>query len=408
MWIVGYYLTICGSVVGCLLAVLAVYFVIHWQLKKQDSLKDPDLEMRKLSLSIRTTSEKKISFDGSQSTFDGLNIRDKTPRKMLVEIYASEEIRRATDDFNRANLIGGAVYHSRLNGREVAIKISDRETHSNIEFELFSDTTHCHPNILRLLGTCLGDGSEAFLVFEFARNGTLKDWLHGGLVLKNQFIASCYCSLTWSQRLKICLHVAKALKYMHHAMIPSYVHRNVKSRNIFLDEDFKAKLGNFGMARCAKEDDEEADFETESCSSRAASWAKGYLAPEGAASRETDIFAYGVVLLEVLSAQAPVSEGSESVSLADKVKSILKSGKAEEALREWIDRALGDDYPFPEALKLAELARACTEEDPSSRPTAIEIVDKLSVLVRGSPEEERSPLSESSSKPLAKSAAIRP
>ncbi|KAL9666625.1 hypothetical protein QQ045_000960 [Rhodiola kirilowii] len=144
MWKVGYYLAVCSSVLGSILAVLAVYLAVRWKLRKQDLLKDSDLELRKLSLSIRTTSEKKISFDGSQGTYDGNNTLDKTPRKMLVEIYASQEIRKATDDFNRANLIQGNVYHSRLNGREVAIKIADRETHANVEFELFSDTTHCH------------------------------------------------------------------------------------------------------------------------------------------------------------------------------------------------------------------------------------------------------------------------
>ncbi|CAM8922808.1 unnamed protein product [Rhodiola kirilowii] len=423
MWKVGYYLAVCSSsVLGSILAVLVVYLAVRWKLRKQDLLKDSDLELRKLSLSIRTTSEKKISFDGSQGTYDGNNTLDKTPRKMLVEIYASQEIRKATDDFNRTNLIQGNVYHSRLNGREVAIKIADRETHANVEFELFSDTTHCHhPNILRLLGTCLSEGSESFLVFEYARNGSLKDWLHGGLVLKNQFIASCYCFLNWNQRLKICLDVAKALKYMHHTMIPGYVHRNVKSRNIFLDDDFKAKLGNFGLARCSKDDDEEADFDTESCSSLpptsslpasfATNWATGYRAPEcvhqSEASRDMDIFAYGVVLLEVLSAQTPITNGCESVHLADRIRCILKSEKTEEELKGWMDRALGENYPFPAALKLAQLARACTEEEPSSRPTAAEIVDKLSVLVHGSTEKDQIPLSEYSSKPLVKFAATR-
>ncbi|KAH0984580.1 hypothetical protein GBA52_011757 [Prunus armeniaca] len=165
---------------------------------------------------------------------------------------------------------------------------------------------------MRLLGTCLTEGQESFLVFEYAKNGSLKDWLHGGLAIKNQFIASCYCFLTWSQRLRICLDVAMALQYMHHIMNPSYVHRNVKSRNIFLDEEFNAKIGNFGMAKCAENDTDDHQV----CStSPAASWSLGYMAPEyihqGVISPSIDIFAYGVVLLEVLCGQTPISRPSE-------------------------------------------------------------------------------------------------
>ncbi|OAY25556.1 protein LYK2 [Manihot esculenta] len=404
MWIVGIYIAVTGVVVGASIAIAAAFLVIQLKKKKQNSSKEGDPELQQLSLSVRTTSEKKVSFDGSQEG----QIIDTTPRKVLVESYSVEELRKATEDFSSNNLIDGSVYHGRLNGKNLAIKRTNSETILKIEFGLFNRATRHHPNIIKLLGTCLSDDPDSFLVFEYAKNGSLKDWLHSGLAMKNQFIASCYCFLTWNQRLKICLDIAVALQYMHHVMNPSYVHRNVKSRNIFLDEDFNAKIGNFGMGRCV--DDKTED--SESHSTNPASWSTGYLAPEyvhqGIVSPSMDIFAFGVVLLEILSGKTPITipenKGDEErIFLSEKIKSILSSENADE-LREWMDNALGENYSFEAAVALANLARSCVNEEPCSRPSAGEIVEKLSRLVEESPEENVL-ISESSSKPLVKAAA---
>ncbi|KAI8029725.1 Protein LYK2 [Camellia lanceoleosa] len=352
-------------------------------------------------------SEKKVSFDqGSQDTLDG-QIIDATPHKMVLETYTIEELKKATEDFNSNNLIEESVFHGRLKGKNLAIKREKTEIVSKIEFGLFQDATHHHPNIIRLIGTCSTDGPDSFLAFEYAKNGSLKDWLHGGLAMKSQFIASCYCFLNWNQRLKICLDIATALQYMHQIMIPSYVHRNIKSKNVFLDEEFNAKIGNFGMARCV----EDGVDDKASCSSDPGSWSKGYLAPEciqqGTTSLSSDVFAYGVVLLEVLSGKTPIIrddvKGKGSVWLSEKIKLILESENAEE-LREWMDNTLGDNYSFDAAVTLANLARACVEDDPGLRPSAGEIVEKLSRLVEELPQGEQFSICESSSKPLVKAA----
>ncbi|KAJ0052153.1 hypothetical protein Pint_02978 [Pistacia integerrima] len=329
---------------------------------------------------------------------------------MLVESHTVEELRRATEDFNPSNQIEGAVYHGRLSGKNLAIKRTQPEIIAKVEMQFFQNATYHHPNIIRLLGTCLTDGPHSFLVFEYAKNGSLKDWLHGGLAMKNQFIASCYCFLTWSQRLRICLDVAMALQYMHQIMNPSYVHRNIKSRNIFLDEEFNAKLGNFGMAKCVEDDTESPQF----YSTNPATWSLGYLAPEYIHERvispSVDIFAYGVVLLEILSGQTPINRPKKkdegSVWLSEKIKFILQSDNADE-LRDWMDSALGENYSFDAAVTVANIARACVEEDPEMRPSAGEIVEKLSRLVEESPEGEHFSICESSSKPLVKAGAMK-
>ncbi|KAF4397490.1 hypothetical protein G4B88_027230 [Cannabis sativa] len=408
---VGLYIALTAIFVGVSVAVAAAFLV--FQMKKKQSLsckESGDVELQQLSLSVRTISDNKVSFEGSiQDPLDGQTVTSTTPRKALVETYTVEELKKATEDFNSSNHIEGAVYHGRLSGKNLAVKRIRQELISKIEFNLFNEAIHHHPNIIKLLGTCLTeDGPDSFLVFEYAKNGSLKDWLHGGLAMKNQFISSCYCFLTWSQRLKICLDVAMALHYMHHIMEPFYVHRNIKSRNIFLDEEFNAKVGNFGMVKCVQDNTSDPQI----CSSNPATWSLGYLAPEyihqGVISPSMDIFAYGVVLLEILSGKTPISrpneKGASSVLLSEKIKSILESEDADE-LREWMDSALGENYSFDAAVTLANLARACIEEDYALRPTAEEVVEKLSRLVDEAPEGECILMSESSSKPLVEAAA---
>ncbi|KAA8530115.1 hypothetical protein F0562_004824 [Nyssa sinensis] len=376
MWNIGVYIAVSGVAVGAGIAIVAVFLVIQRKRKKQEFMQN-------------------ARFGAATAEFEHKNHQRKEKRQLK--------------DFNSSNLIEESVFHGRLSGKNLAIKRTQTQIISKIEFGLFHDAIHHHPNIIRLMGTCITDGPDSFLVFEYAKNGSLKDWLHGGLAMKSQFIASCYCFLTWNQRLKICLDVAMALQYMHQIMNPSYVHRNIKSRNIFLDEEFNAKVGNFGMARCVEEDTESS----QSSSSHPSSWSKGYLGPEylnlGIIAPSIDIFAYGVVLLEVLSGQTPITRSNEkgegSVWLSEKIKLILESDNAAEELREWMDNALGENYSFDAAVTLANLARACVEDDPSCRPSAGEIVEKLSRLVEELPEAEQFSICESSCKPLVKAAA---
>ncbi|CAN1153909.1 Protein LYK2 [Linum perenne] len=188
---------------------------------------------------------------------------------------------------------------------------------------------------------------------------------------------------------------------MHLIMSPSYVHRNLRTRNIFLDEDFNAKIGNFAMAKLVEEEGEEEDR---------------YLAPEylnkDIVSPGVDIYAYGVVLLEVLSGKTAADRGNAE-KLEENVKGILASENGEK-LKDWMDSALGDNYPFDGAVALANLARTCVEEETGLRPSAGDIVEKLSVLVEelsvgegegGGGESNNMSLCESSCKPLVKAAA---
>ncbi|KAI3885296.1 hypothetical protein MKW98_002688 [Papaver atlanticum] len=402
---VGVYAGVAVVGIVAIIGVGAAIFVTQSKKQKLQDLSKRNDDVELHHLSIRTKSEIKTVSEFSHDPLDG-PIMDVTPHKMGVGTYSTEELQRATDDFHPSNLIEGFTFHGRLSGKNLAIKRTQPDAIAKMEFGLFHDAYHHHPNILRLLGTCLIDGPDSFLVFEYAKNGSLKDWLHGGLAMKSQFIASCYCFLTWKQRMKICLDVAMGLRYMHHVMNPIYVHRNIKSRNILLDDEFNAKIGNFGMSRCVQDD---AD-DSKSLLTHPATWSRGYLAPEylkhGIISSSIDIFAYGVVLLEVLSGKTPATraddKGEGSILLSNKIKSILASSNCNNELKDWMDHAMGDAYSFDTALTLAKLAKECVEDEPALRPTAKEIVDKLSRLVDELPDGDQISSSGSSSKSQVK------
>lgn len=424
MWMIGVYIGIGAFALVTSMAVAVAFLFFHWKKEQSNiSSKNTDLELQHLNLSIVTTSEKKISFDGSIDGSVTGRIKETahtTPRKKnLMETFTSEELKKGTENFSSSNLIEDSVYLARLNGKDMAIKRISTDLVSKIDFRFLHNPIHHHPNLIRLLGACVTESPNSYLVYEYANNGSLKDWLHSGLATKSHFIASCSCNLTWNQRLRICLDVATSLQFMHHVMNPPYVHTNIKSRNIFLDEELSAKVGNFGMPRCVDDESghEKGDFQLQRYLSGpgglpVAYWSKGYIAPEylekGVISTGTDVFAYGIVLLEILSGKTPITIGNDlrEVWLNEKIKSVLASENAQE-LRDWIDNALGDDYSFDAAVTMANLARACVEEEPSLRPNAVEIVEKVSRLMDEMPPQgdEFSIAAEGPGKPLFKAAA---
>ncbi|ESQ50005.1 hypothetical protein EUTSA_v10020217mg [Eutrema salsugineum] len=403
-------ISVSSAIAGvCGLITLMVFGYLHWKketrLQTQNWISNKDPETRQLSLSIRTTSDKKISFEGSQdgSILDSQNaVGTTTPRKPPLEIYAFQELEKATENFSSTNHIKGSVYFGSLKGKDLAIKQVSADAMKRFDFGLLNDQSHYHNhNLIRVLGTCFREtGQEgSYLVFEYAKNGSLWDWLQNKLAIKNQFIESCYCFLAWKQRIKICHDVAIALKYMHRI---NYVHGNIKSRNIFLNEDLRGKVGNFGMSKCAG--DELATEEN---------------ILEGSMSAATDVFAYGIIVMEVLSGHTPemlletqeqeISLGTQESCLPEwkRLRTVL--GK-KEMLKEVMDSTLGESYSVDSAFEIARIARDCTAEEPELRPSAAEIAERVSRLVDDNEEDEdeaviergNTLISESSYKPLVK------
>lgn len=220
-----------------------------------------------------------------------------------------------------------------------------------------------HGNLVKLEGFCI-DTEEAncYLVYEYLENGSLYSWLYQR---KNE-------KLSWKTRLRIAIDIANGLQYIHEHTRPKVVHKDIKSSNILLDSNMRAKIANFGLAKSG-------------CNAITMHivGTQGYIAPEyltdGVVSTKMDVFAYGVVLLELISGREAIDE--EGKVLWASVNGIL-DGKEERKLmrlRGWMEDQLVDESCSMESVMGAMVvAVACLNRDPARRPTMVEIVYALS------------------------------
>lgn len=266
-------------------------------------------------------------------------------------VYEIKVIMEATMNLSEHYRIGRSVYRATINGKVLAVK--DIKENATEELSILQRVNHA--NLVKLMGVSSDFEGNRLLVYEHAENGSLNKWLH----------PKSAAFLTWSQRLYIALDVANGLQYLHEHIQPSIVHRDIRTKNILLDSRFKAKIANFSLATLATND----------------------------VTPKVDVFAFGVVLLELLSGRKAMrtKENGETAMLWKEIPEVLKTEeKREERLRNWMDPNLESFYPIDGAMNLATLARACTIEKPLSRPSMGEIVFGLSVLAHSSETLERS------------------
>ncbi|XP_052194481.1 receptor-like serine/threonine-protein kinase NCRK isoform X2 [Diospyros lotus] len=302
--------------------------------------------------------------------------------------FSYSELEHATNKFSNSNLIGvggsSHVYRGHLkDGRTVAVKRLKTKAgaHSEAifltEIELISRLHHCH--VVPLLGFCSenrGKNAERLLVFEYMFNGNLRECLDGA---SGKF-------LDWGTRVAIAIGAAKGLEYLHEAAAPKILHRDVKSSNVLLDDTWRAKITDLGMAKHLRNDD------LPSCPSSPARMQGtfGYFAPEyaivGRASLKSDVFSFGVVLLELISGQHPirktVNKGEESLVIWATPR-LLDSKRV---IMDLPDPQLKGNFPEEEMHIMAYLAKECLLLDPDSRPTMSEVVQILSTIA---PEKSR-------------------
>ncbi|CAI9096352.1 OLC1v1032470C1 [Oldenlandia corymbosa var. corymbosa] len=287
--------------------------------------------------------------------------------KYLLGNYTVEEMKKATNDFSEeSRIMDDDIYKGFMDDAEILIKQTRFEDTKQV-IDVHSKINHVH--IVKLLGVCYGDDdnfSWCYLVFDYPSNGSLRGCL-----------SSSNPSLRWRRRTHIAFDVATGLHYLHYCVVPPYTHKNVSSKTIFLTRNWRAKVAVFEAMSIAGTGTSK-DHENISHSD--------HFAHAITSDQKEDIYAFGVVLLELISGKRNLEEKPliESVAFLGggaSSSSDNQAGGCFDQLKNFVDPSLKDDYPLAEALCLAVLAKACTEDDPFHRPSMDDILKVLGRMV---------------------------
>ena len=349
---------IVGTVVGvlaCLLILLGMIF----KCRKANSVESEEWSVplyggRYFSWITRRTAE--------TSSVSSLNLGLKIP---------FSEILHATHRFDKKLMIGkggfGKVYRGTLrDGKKVAVKRSQPgqgQGFYEFQTEIIVLTKIRHRHLVPLIGYC-DERREMILVYEFMENGTLQDLLYDSN--EDCSTSSPRSELSWEQRLDICIASAMGLDYLHRGA--GIIHRDVKSTNILLDENYVAKVADFGLSKSG--DADQTHFSTDVKGSF------GYLDPEYfrcmQLTDKSDVYSFGVVLLEVLCSRPAIKRSvpREEMNLAEWAISWQKKGELEKIVDPFLVGKIN-----PNSLrKFGETAEKCLRDSGADRPTMREVV----------------------------------
>ncbi|OVA19208.1 Protein kinase domain [Macleaya cordata] len=289
--------------------------------------------------------------------------------------FGYNDLKFATRSFSEENKLGeggfGDVYKGTLkNGKIVAVKkltfIKSSRAKADFESEVKLISNVHHRNLVRLLGCC-SKRQELLLVYEYMANSSLDKFLY----------ANRRRTLDWKQRFDIIVGIARGLAYLHHEFHVCIIHRDIKSSNILLDDDFQSKIADFGLARLLPED--------QSHLSTKFARTLGYTSPEYAIHRQlsekVDTYSFGVVVLEIISGQK-----SNDIKLKPVTQYLLKWRLYEEdTLMDLVDKDLDpNEYKSEEVKKVIKIALSCSQSSVALRPTMSEVIVLL--LSKGSME----------------------
>nr|GEU62925.1 serine-threonine/tyrosine-protein kinase catalytic domain-containing protein [Tanacetum cinerariifolium] len=285
--------------------------------------------------------------------------------------FTFSEIQLATQNFDESLIIGGGGFGKVYKGTIIhnaslltaAIKRLDLTSNQGaVEFwaevEMLTKLRHCH--LVSLIGYC-NDKKEMILVYEYMPHGTLEDHLH-----------KCRTSLPWVRRLNMCIGAARGLDYLHTGtgIKHGVVHHDIKSSNILLHDSWEANISDFGLSKICPKNQQSTYVNTN------VKGTFGYLDPDyfytGKLTRKSDVYAFGVVLFEVLCRKQAVdgSLDEQEWSLAVWAQDSIKEGK----LKEIVDNDIKGEIS-PKCLKMfAHLAKKCLHKHSKRRPTMAEVV----------------------------------
>ncbi|XP_062099742.1 probable LRR receptor-like serine/threonine-protein kinase At5g10290 [Humulus lupulus] len=287
--------------------------------------------------------------------------------------FAWRELQVATDNFSEKNVLGqggfGKVYKGVLSDNtKVAVKrLTDYESPGGdaaFQREVEMISVAVHKNLLRLIGFCTTP-TERLLVYPYMQNLSVAYQLRE--------IKPGEPVLDWPTRKRVALGTARGLEYLHEHCNPKIIHRDVKAANVLLDEDFEAVVGDFGLAKLV--DARKTNVTTQ------VRGTMGHIAPEylstGKSSERTDVFGYGIMLLEIVTGQRAIDfsrlEEEDDVLLLDHVKKLER----EKRLEAIVDRNLNNNYDLLEVEMMIQVALLCTQQSPDDRPLMSEVVRML-------------------------------
>uniref|UniRef100_A0A5B6YZT2 non-specific serine/threonine protein kinase n=1 Tax=Davidia involucrata TaxID=16924 RepID=A0A5B6YZT2_DAVIN len=379
---------VAAAAVFTVLVLLAIVFFVFCYKKRKDSVeaptaivvhpKDPSDPDNMVKIAVSNNTPGSITGNSSENRNSG-GVENAHVIEAGNLVISVQVLRKVTNNFSVENELGrggfGTVYKGALeDGTNMAVKRMEAGVISNkaldefqAEIAVLSKVRHRH--LVSLLGYSI-EGNERLLVYEYMPQGALSGHLFRWKSLNLE-------PLSWTRRLNIALDVARGMEYLHSLAHQSFIHRDLKSSNILLGDDFRAKVSDFGLVKLAP------DRERSVATRLAGTF--GYLAPEyavtGKITTKADVFSYGVVLMELLTGLMALDEhrSEESRYLAEWFWQI-KSNR--EKLIAAVDPALdAKEERFDSICIIAELAGHCTARDPNHRPDMGHVVNVLAPLV---------------------------
>ncbi|XP_060174235.1 lysM domain receptor-like kinase 3 [Lycium barbarum] len=346
----------------------------------------------RLDTSVATTS---VSSQASLSSF-------RTSLPDNPQVYDFSDIRAATNNFlakRYSSTSSSQSWRCTLHGKDVIIfqrRIHKSMEKSELRAKLSVICRSHYKSIIKLLGASIS-GDHIYLVYDFVIGSNLS------LCLRNPRNPSYTILSTWMSRMQIAADVAQGLDYIHNTtgLEISPVHKYVKSSGIIVTEpSFNAKICHFGAAElCSVTQNKavtnvgEIGEELSASKPREFEGVRGYMSPEfqltGVVTQKSDVYAFGVVLLELFSGEEPVrfkydkATGNYSkISVIETARQVVDCGgdDVDRRLRNWVDRRLSDSFPVDVAKKVIRLALDCLHVEPDDRPDMRRVAGKISKL----------------------------
>ncbi|XP_051188809.1 PTI1-like tyrosine-protein kinase 1 [Lolium perenne] len=333
--------------------------------------------------------EKELCVRGKRKEENGFASKSdptRPPPPIEVPEISLDELKEKTNNFGPKALIGegsyGRVYYAILDsGTHVAVKMLDTSSDSEPDNEFLTQLLIAsklkHENFMEMLGYCV-EGNQRLVAYEFATMGSLRDILHGRKGVPG---AQPGPALDWMQRVKIAIDTAKGLEYLHEKAQPSIVHRDIRSSNVLLFEDYGAKVADFTLSN------QSPDMAARLHSTRVLG-TFGYHAPEfamaGQITQKSDVYSFGVVLLELLTGRKPLDN---SMPRGQRSLVIWATPRlTEDTVKECVDPRLKGECPPKGVARLAAVAALCVQYEPENRPSMSIVVKALSPLFQHKPQ----------------------